>query len=163
MALSLYVLGLDNEGKLKTASNNLKENLKKYLAEYKIITDSINFKDAFIVNIGIDYDVILRPNTAGRDVLLQCSNAIKDFFDLSKIEINKPINISDIFLILDKIPGVQTVQKVKIFNKTGGNYSNFSYDVKGATRNNVVYPSYDPCIFEVKFPDNDIKGRITTL
>ena len=48
-------------------------------------------------------------------------------------------------------------------NKQGGRYSDFAYDVEGATKKNVVYPSYDPMIFEVKFPDNDIKGRITTL
>ena len=53
--------------------------------------------------------------------------------------------------------------KINIINKAGGDYSQYAYDVQGATRNNIVYPSYDPCIFEVKYPDIDIKGRITTL
>jgi hypothetical protein len=64
---------------------------------------------------------------------------------------------------LDQEPGVQTVQKVEIENKVGGDYSQYAYDILGATRTNVVYPSYDPMIFEVKYPDTDIKGRITTL
>ena len=38
------------------------------------MTDAVNIKDAFIVNIGIDYEIILLPNAVGRDVLLKCSN-----------------------------------------------------------------------------------------
>ena len=69
----------------------------------------------------------------------------------------------EIFTLLDKIEGVQTVQKVQIDNKQGGNYSEYAYDVKGATRDNVVYPSYDPCIFEVKYPKQDIQGRVINI
>jgi hypothetical protein len=58
---------------------------------------------------------------------------------------------------------VQTVSKIEIVNKSGGNYSQYAYDIKGATRNNVVYPSYDTMAFEIKYPDLDIKGRTTTL
>jgi len=65
--------------------------------------------------------------------------------------------------LLDRVTGVQTVQKVEIVNKQGGNYSTYAYDIEGATRNNIVYPSYDIMIFEVKHPDIDIKGRTTTL
>ena len=84
-------------------------------------------------------------------------------FKTSKKSINQPINISDIYRELDKVKGVQTVQKVTIRNLQGGNYSQFGYDIKGATRNNVVFPSYDPCIFELKYPAEDIRGRVTTL
>ena len=163
LALSLYVLGYDNLGKLIQAPDRLKQNLRKYLSEYIPITDALNIKDAFVVNIGINYDIIVRPNFSSRDVLLQCNLKLQDIFNISKWSINKPINLSDIFLELDKVKGVQTVQKVEITNKAGGNYSEYAYDIKGATRNNVVYPSYDPCIFEIKLPETDIKGRTTTL
>ena len=163
LSLSLYVLGVDNQGKLITASNTLKQNLRTYLSEYIPLTDAVNIKDAFIVNIGINYDIIVRPNYSSRDVLLQCNVRLQDMFRIDKWSINKPINLSDIYLELDKVKGVQTVQKVEIVNKNGGRYSQYGYDVKGATRNNIVYPSYDPCIFEVKFPESDIKGRTTTL
>ena len=163
LSLSLYVLGYDNQGKLITASNTLKENLRTYLSEYIPLTDAVNIKDAFVVNIGINYDIIVRPNYSSRDVLLQCNLRLQDLFDINKWSINKPINLSDIYLELDKVKGVQTVQKVEIVNKNGGTYSQYGYDVKGATRNNIIYPSFDPCIFEVKFPATDIKGRITTL
>jgi len=163
LALSLYVLAYDNDKKLTTGTKTLKENLKKYLAEFMLISDSINIKDAFIVNVEVNYEIIVRPSYSGRDVLLNCNLELQDYFEISKRNINQPINISELFTLLDKVKGVQTVQKIEIKNLNGGNYSQYGYDVLGATKNNVVYPSYDPCIFEVKFPKKDIKGRVINL
>lgn len=163
LALSMFVLAYTNDKHLTSATDTLKYNLKTYLSQYRILTDAINIKDAFIVNIGIRYDVVLRPGYIGRDVLLKCTEALKNYFEITKFNINQPINLSEVYTTLDKARGVQTVQNVEIFNKVGGNYSQFGYDVKGATKNNIVYPSYDPCIFEVKFPDVDIEGRVTSL
>lgn len=159
LALSLYVLGYDNDQKLVTASSTLKDNLKTYLAEFMLITDSINIKDAFVVNIGVNYEIKIRPNYASRDVILNCNLELQEYFKISKRSINQPINLSEISVILDKVKGVQTVQKLEIVNINGGNYSEYGYDVTGATKNNTVYPSLDPCIFEIKFPNEDIKGR----
>ena len=163
LALSMYVLAYNNSGKLITASQNLKENLKTYLSQYMMLTDAVNIKDAFVVNIGINFDILVRPNYNSRDVLLACTNTLKDFFDIKKWNINQGINLSTIYSLLDTVTGVQTVQKIEIVNKQGGNYSQYAYDIKGATRNNIVYPSYDTMIFEVKFPNQDIKGRTTAL
>jgi len=163
LALSMYVLAYTNDKHLTTATDTLKSNLKTYLSQYRILTDAVNIKDAFIVNIGIRYDVVLRPGYIGRDVLLKCTEALKTYFEITKWNINQPINLSEVYTALDKAKGVQTVQNVEVFNKVGGNYSQFGYDVQGATKNNIVYPSYDPCIFEVKFPDIDIEGRVTSL
>lgn len=163
LSLSIYTLAYDYNKNLIVASNNLKNNLKKYLSEYMLLTDAINIKDAFIINIEITFDIITRPNFIGRDVILACTDRLRDYFNISKWSINQPINLPNIYTLLDKVPGVQTVQKVSITNKTGGSYSQYAYDIPGATRNNIIYPSYDPMIFEVKFPNTDIKGRITTL
>lgn len=163
LALSMYVLAYDADGNLIPATNGLKQNLRTYLSEYRLVTDALNIKDAFVVNIGVKFDIITLPGYSGRDVLLACTEKLQDHFDISKWNINQPINLSTIYTLLDQVKGVQTVQKVEIENLNGNDYSEFEYDVKGATRNNIVYPSYDPCIFEVKFPDTDIKGRITTL
>ena len=91
------------------------------------------------------------------------SNKILSNLKINKRNINQPINLSEIFTLLDKVKGVQTVQKVEVLNKQGGDYSEYAYDVKGATRDNVVYPSYDPCIFEVKYPNKDIEGRVINI
>ena len=163
LSLSMFTLAYDNNKNLTPATSTLKSNLKTYLSEYMILSDALNIKDAFIVNIGVNFDIIVKPNFSGRDVLLACTNRLKDHFDITKWNINQPINLSSIYTLLDQEKGVQTVQKVELVNNVGGTYSQYAYDVVGATRNNIVYPSYDPCIFEVKFPDTDIKGRITTL
>lgn len=164
LSLSMYTLSYDNNRRLITSTETLKKNLKTYLSQYMLLTDAINIKDAFIVNIAVNFEIILRPSYLGGDVILQCINILKEYFDIRKWNINQPIMIGDIYTTLDKVKGVQTVQKVEILNKTGqGTYSEYSYDLAGATRNNVVFPSYDPMIFELRYPDNDIKGRITTL
>jgi len=163
LSLSIYTLAYDNNKNLVPATSTLKSNLKTYLSEYMILTDALNIKDAFVVNIGANFDIIVKPNFSGRDVLLACTNRLKDYFNITKWNINQPINLSSIYTLLDQEKGVQTVQKVEIVNNVGGVYSQYAYDTKGATRDNIVYPSYDPCIFEIKYPDLDIKGRITTL
>jgi hypothetical protein len=163
LSLSMYTLAYDNNKNLINTAESLKNNLRTYLSQYMLITDAINIKDAFVVNIGVNFDVIIRPNFLGRDVLLQCTNTLIDYFNITKWNINQPINLSSIYTLLDKIKGVQAVQNVEIVNKVGENYSQYGYDIKGATRSNIVYPSYDPMIFEVKFPTTDIKGKIVTL
>jgi hypothetical protein len=167
LAISLYTLSQDIEGKLTAPSTSLKGNLKNYLSQYVMITDSVNIKDAFVINIGVQFEILPLPNYIGRDVLLNCTNRLIEYFNISNWSINQPINFSPIFTLLDKVKGVQSVQKIKVINKTGTingrTYSQYAYDVEGATRGNIVYPSLDPCIFEVKYPTADIQGRITTL
>ena len=163
LSLSLYTLAYDNSKNLTPITSTLRSNLKTYLTEYMILSDAINIKDAFIINIGINFDIIVKPNFSGRDVLLACTNRLKNYFDITKWNINQPINLSSVYTLLDQEKGVQTVQKIELVNNVGGIYSQYAYDIQGATRNNIVYPSYDPCIFEIKYPDTDIKGRITTL
>lgn len=163
LALAMYVLTYDGNGKLTTAGNTVKTNLQTYLSQYMLLTDAIDIKDAFVVNIGVKFEILTLPNFASRDVLLSCTDALKDYFNISKWSINQPINLSSIYTLLDKVKGVQTVKKVYIENKQGGNYSQYAYDVKGATKDNIVYPSYDPSIFEVKFPNTDIEGRVTNI
>ena len=127
------------------------------------VTDAVDIKDGFVVNIGIKYEIVALPNTAARDVILSCNNALINYFNIDNWSINQPINLSTLYTLLDRQKGVQTVKNINIVNKTGGKYSLNAYDVKGATKDNIVYPSYDPCIFEVKYPNDDIEGRVTTL
>jgi hypothetical protein len=165
LSTSLYILGFNQSKQLINPSQALKENLKTYLSQYRMMTDSINIKEAYIVNIGVDFDIIIRPNYSGRDVLLQCLSVLKEYFDIDKWEINQPIILSEIYTLLDSISGVQTVKTVTINNLSGEElgYSKYSYDINAATLSNIIYPSLDPCIFEVKYLDNDIQGRIVTF
>jgi hypothetical protein len=164
-AISLYVLSRDNNNNLIGPNNALKQNLKTYLSQYRMITDAVNINDAFIINIGVNFEIIVRPNYNNRLVLNNCLTALQSYFNIDKWQINQPIILPEIYSNLDQIEGVQTVQKVEIINKAGSatNYSQYSYDIKGATINNIVYPSLDPSIFEVKFPTTDIQGRVVTF
>jgi hypothetical protein len=129
-----------------------------------MLTDAVVIKDAFIINIGVNFDVILQPNFNNRVVLNNCINGLIDYFNIDKWQINQPILINNVRNVLDNIEGVQTVKKLEIVNKTGidSNYSEYAYDIKGATINEVLYPSLDPSIFELKFPETDIQGRVVT-
>jgi len=165
LSTSIYVLGFNENKQLIAPSDSLKQNLKGYLSQYRMLTDSINIKNAFIINIGVDFDIILRPNYSGRDVLLECLTLLQSYFNIDNWEINQPIILSEIYTMLDNVSGVQTVNNVKITNKSGEElgYSKYSYDIQSATLNNVVYPSLDPSIFEVKNLQSDIQGRIVTF
>lgn len=158
--LSLYILSKNSTNNLSIADGILKNNLKIYLDDYKLLTDSINIKDAFIINIGVDFDIVIRPNYNNKLVINNCINKLLEYFNVDKWEINQPIVISDIYTLLDRIDGVQTVKNVDIYNKNGeiDGYSKYAYDMKNATMNNIIYPSLDPSIFELKF-NNDIQGR----
>ena len=162
-SIQLYVLSYNSNKKLTSATSALKENLRTYLSQYRVINDSVKIKDGYIVNIGVDFEIITYPNYNNNQVLDACIAELQDYFNIDKWQINEPILLKDLFIALDKVEGVQTVKNITINNKTGGNYSTYSYDVEGATINNVVYPSLDPMIFEVKFPNTDIKGRVVPL
>ena len=163
--LDLYVLSYNVNNQLTIASTALKQNLTTYLSQYRMVNDSVNIKDGFIINIGVNFSIIILPNYNSNDVLTKCIVALKDYFAINKWAINQPIILRNIYILLDAIEGVQTVQDITINNLVGENlgYSKYAYSIPAATANNVIYPSLDPSIFEVKYPNSDIQGRVVNL
>ena len=164
-SVTLYVLSYDNNKKLTVASNTLKQNLRTYLSQYKVLNDSVTIKDAFVINIGVEFEIITYPNYNSNQVLTNCITQLVNFFNIDSWQINEPIILRDLYTLLDKVEGVQTVKNISVNNltSTNGTYSSYAYDTRGATVNNVVYPSIDPMIFEVKYPATDIKGKVVSL
>ena len=164
LAMNLYVLGFNNLKQLAPVNDAIKTNLKNYLDYYRILTDAVNIKDAFIINIGIEFDIIVRSNYNSNEVLLQCVAELRSYFDVDKWQINQPIVKSDVLNLLGcNIPGIQSVVGIKfinLFDETQ-NYAGNPYDLEAATRKGIIYPSLDPSIFEIKFPDKDILGKTT--
>jgi hypothetical protein len=158
-AINLYLLGYDGDGKLSNLNNAVKENLKTYLNEYKILTDGINISDGFIINIGINFEVITLKNYNKSEVITECISEMKDYFNINNWTFNNTINLSELELLLANVDGVSSVPKLEIVNKCKGNYTHNSYNIKAAIKDKILYPSLDPSVFEVKFPDVDIKGR----
>ena len=166
LALSLYVLSYDANKRLTEASLAVKENLKNYIDQYKIMTDAVTIKNAYYINIGINFDIVVLPSYNSREVLNDCLNAVRNYFNIDKWQINQPILLSELTNVIScgNIKGVQSVIKIEIVNKYGesNGYSKYGYDIKGATKNNIIYPSLDPSIFEVRYPNTDIYGRVVT-
>jgi hypothetical protein len=163
--LNLYILSQNANGQLSVANDTLKNNLRTYLSQYRMIGDNIEIRDAYIINIGVDFEIIVLPEYNNNEVLLACITAFQTYFNINNWQLNQPIMMRDLYLLLDKIKGVQTVKSVTISNKAGttSGYSQYAYDIVGATQNQVIYPSLDPSIFEVKYPNLDIKGKVVPL
>lgn len=161
-AINLYTLGYDSNGSLSTLNTITKENLGRYLEQYRLLTDDVNILDAFIINIGVQFDITVFRNYNLNDVLTRSIGTVQEFFNLEKWNIGQPIILADLTYAIGLVDGVQTVRDVRIFNKyqfrDGANYQNYRYSIADATIDGVIYPSLDPSIFELKYPQTDIIG-----
>jgi len=162
LSMNLYISSFDSQKKLVNANYAIKKNLVTYIDRYRMMTDSVNIKNAFVINIGVEFKITILPNYASKEVLLLCINALKTYFDIDNWQINQPIVTTDIIKTLSIVTGVESVMDVEITNlfDSDAGYNPNVYGIKTATKNMVVYPSLDPSIFEVRFPDDDIKGKV---
>ena len=172
LALNFYVLGYDANQHLVALNQAVKQNLKTYLSQYRILTDAINIKDAYTVNISCRFSIITQRGYNKNEVLLKAIESVKKYFDIKKWQIGQPIILSDIAYAISLVDGVASIvppgddnpqkQMVVIENEwqTESGYSGHVYDLQSATKDGVIYPSLDPCIFELKFPNTDIQGRV---
>jgi hypothetical protein len=172
LALNFYTLGYDANQNLVTLNNAVKQNLKTYLSQYRILTDAINIKDAYIVNISCRFSIITQRGYNKNEVLLKAIESVKKHFDITKWQIGQPIILSDIAYRISLVDGVASIvppgddnpqkQMVVIENEydTVSGYNGHVYDLQSATKDGIIYPSLDPCIFELKYPNIDIQGRV---
>lgn len=157
-AINVYVLSYDSNKNLITLNPATLFNLMTYLKQFKILTDEVNIIDGYIINIGVDISISLYGGYNKQEVLSDCLAAAQSFFNIDNWSFSQPINIGQLQLQIANVQGVQSIPNITITNKTSldGLYSKVSYDIEGATRNNIVYPSVDASIFEVKYPNTDI-------
>ena len=162
LALNLYVLGYDKNKQLSTLNKATKTNLSTYLEQYRMLTDAINIKDAYVINFNLDFDITTFPNYNNEEIILECISEIKNYFDIDKWQVNQPIIMSEISNLLVNVKGVRSVENLKLQNKNGTNYSPYRYNFIKATKKGIIYPSMYPSIFELKYPNTDINGSVTT-
>jgi hypothetical protein len=177
LALNLYVLGYDASKKLTQVNQAVKENIQTYLTQFRMITDAVNIKDAYVINIGVRFNLLTRTGYNKQQVVLQAVERVRTFFNVEKWQIGQPIVLADLAYQISLVDGVSAVvspdeqddetgaadkQPVQIINKSSvdSGYSGNLYDIKSATKEGVVYPSMDPSCFELKFPSIDIEGRV---
>ena len=161
-AVNLYVLSFDENKKLITPNELVYRNLSKYLSNYRMLTDGINMTNAFIINIGVNYEVTSYMNFNKKEILFSLNEIIAEFFNIDKWQISQPIDVGTLEVEMSKVAGVKNVTKLEIknLNINDGNYSENEYDIESATLNKTIYPSKDPSIFELKYPSRDITGRV---
>mgnify|MGYP003113524360 CR=1 FL=1 len=160
-ALNMYLLAYDNDNKFISCNQALKENLRTYLSQYRMLTDALNLKSAFVINLGVIFEVIPQPSYNSHEVVLRCIDRLKTILHNERMQINGPISISGLITELDKVEGVQSVPTLDLVNLHAleEGYSGNVYDINSAIKNNILYPSLDPSIFEIKYPNKDIKGK----
>lgn len=165
LAINLYTLGYDGNGAYTQLNPAVLENLKTYLNTYRIMTDAVNIKTAFVINVGLKFEIVTLPEYNSNEVLLKCINKLKSLFDKNLWQINQPIVLSKLYTELDRVEGVQSVPSIKFANlyDTTQGYSGNVYDIAAATKAGVIYPSIDPSIFEIKYPNKDIIGKVVSL
>ena len=158
--VNLYLLAYDDSKHLTTINDALTYNLKTYLSQYRNITDRINIIDGFIINIGVKFSIFPYSNYNKKEVLSNCITAVQNFFNIDNWQFSQPINLSQLELEIANVEGVQSLASIEVVNLTidDGNYSIYQYDITAATKNKIIYPPIDPAVFEIKYPNTDIKG-----
>jgi hypothetical protein len=159
--MNLYVISEDRDGNFITSNNSIKNNLKTWLLQYKMVNDTIDILDTTIVNLGVDFDIISSREANKFDVLTQCIQKLKNEVFNKKFEIGENFNYSTIYNTLNKLDGVIDVVnvKVKLISSTG--YSQVPFDIQGNTSADGRYIKCpDSYVFEVKNLDSDIRGTV---
>ena len=172
LALNMYLLGYDVNKKLVSLNRAVKQNLKIYLSQYRIMTDAINIKDGYVINISAKFNIIVKRGYNKNDVLFKSIQVVKDFFAPDKWQINQPIVLSDLAYQISLVDGVVSLVPPEVNNpnkdlilienkhSVQNGYSGNVYDIRTASQEGVIYPSLDPSIFELKFPNSDIEGKV---
>jgi len=172
LALNLYILGFDSGKRLAVVNRAVKENIQTYLTQFRMVTDAVNIKDAFIINVGVQFSLLTKSGYNKEEVVLKAIQTVKEFFNIDKWQIGQPIVLADLAYQISLTDGVSAVVPPEANNPNGlpvlitnkfessKGYSGNVYDITSATKGGVVYPSLDPSCFELKFQNTDIEGRV---
>ena len=172
LALNMYLLGFDANKRLTTVNQAVKENIQTYLTQFRMVTDAVNIKNAFVINIGVKFNLLTKVGYNKDEVVLRAIEVVKNYFNIDNWQIGQPIVLADLAYQLSLVDGVSAVSPPEEDNPNGhpvlitnkfkvsGGYSGNAYDIVSATKDGVVYPSLDPSCFELKFPNTDIEGRV---
>lgn len=158
--LNIYVISEDREGKLTSTTSTIKENLKTWLINYKMINDTVDILDAKIVNIGIEFEVVGQMEKNKFDILQAAKEILKQEYETA-MDIGQSFSISRVYQVLNKVEEVVDAVSVKIVSKIGSDYSSTFFDLEQNTSpDGRIISIPENCVFEIKYPDIDIKGTI---
>ena len=160
--INVYVISEDTSKKLVVANQTLKNNLKTWLLQYKIVNDTVDILDATIANFGINYVAAIDMNADRFTVLGKANDALTKYLNNNQYDIGESILITDFYKVLQKVPGIIDVVDLEIVERVGASYSNLDYNfLKNLTPDGRRIAADANVVFELKFPNVDIKGSIT--
>jgi len=158
--LNLYIVSEDSQGKLIKTNSTIKDNVKTWLNQYRMINDTIDILDPYILNIGIEFTIKAATGTDKFVLLDNAVNALADKYS-TPYYIGEPFYISDIYSELKNVTGLLDVLTVKLVNKTGANYSFANIDINdnlSPDGSYLVVPAN--ALVEIKYPATDIRGKV---
>ena len=158
--LNLYTLTVDGNGHLIKPTSSMKENLRVWLSNYKMINDTVDIIDGKIVNIGIDFEVIGDPDYNKSDVYNRCIQILREKFR-EKLIMGQPFYLTDVYFELNRVNGVIDTQNVRVTDRRGIKYSQVQYDIGANLSADGRYLAcpLNVCL-EIKFPNVDITGVV---
>tara|TARA_R100001082_G_scaffold74016_2_gene42688 strand:- start:521 stop:2317 length:1797 start_codon:yes stop_codon:yes gene_type:complete len=158
--LALYVISENSTGNLAATNSIVKNNLKNWLTNYKMLNDIVDIMDARIINFSVDFLVHVDKRYDSDVVLVSCINAVQNYF--SEVSyVGEPVYISRIYQILNETTGVIDTKDVVLENKSGGDYSSIYYNFEDALSKDGTYIKIPKDgIAELKYPDQDVKGTV---
>lgn len=156
--LNLYIVSVSSDNDLTLASDTIKQNLKSWISKYKMLNDTVDILDATIINIGLTFQVVTELNKDSTLIVNACLNKLKQFFS-EKMSIGEPLYLTDVYKLLNAIPGVVDTKTVTVYQKTGEGYSSSEFPIFDNLSKDGRYLSVpENTILEVKDLDNDITG-----
>jgi hypothetical protein len=158
--MKLYVIGEDNNDNLAPAHMIIKRNLKNWLARYKSINDSLEIYDAKVINFKLSFVATGDKRFSSTFSYNACIEALTKLFS-ETFYIGEPLYISRIYQTLNKLDSITDVISVDIGPVSGGIYSSTSVNFSSIlSSDGTYYKAPKNCIFELRYPNNDIKGSI---
>jgi hypothetical protein len=169
--IRIKLLSYDEKGNLTdTVSNTLKNNILSYLSEYRMINDYLDIVSGEVIDLALEVDLVVDKNESQSDIIKSAIESIIEFFRIEKRKMGDPLMVGQLSKSIGSVPGVENVDKIRVFNKIGNEYSSAqvsqSYE-NAATKeirqtNSVVFMKNNQ-IFQIRFPNKDIKIRVQTL
>ena len=159
--INIYVINQNNAGTFETTNTILKENIKTWLNTKRMINDSIDILDAKVVNLGIRFAAIVNNDENKSVIFSRIQGRMNDYFN-EKLDIGESFSITDLYSLINRTRGVVDATFVQVLQQTGPGYATTKFNVKNNTTPDgrmVIAPKN--VVFEVKFPQRDIKGTLT--
>ena len=161
--VQLFVLSKDENNNVIVPTQVLKDNIKQYLRSYRMLTDQVEILDGSIINVGIDFSIIVKSSVAKQLVLGNCLLVLKEFFSVDNWQMGQPIVVSELYELLHNVDGVLSVSNIEIINfvgkdnDTGLEYSDEKFAIVDASAFGVIAPPAN-ALLSVKYPLKDIRG-----